>query len=130
MESRVYEALRLLTDDLSRGVSIEEVARSVNLSSSRFHHLFKAEVGISPARYRKQQRLLLARHLLETTFLSIKEIILRAGFKDRNHFSRDFKKVLGLAPSKYRTQHLVSKQEGSTTSDSRIGHISAGTVPK
>jgi AraC family transcriptional regulator, arabinose operon regulatory protein len=64
----------------------------VFLSPSRLAHLFKAETGVSPMRYLKTQRMQKAKLLLETTPLSIKEVMIYVGVNDKSHFIKDFKK--------------------------------------
>jgi AraC family transcriptional regulator, arabinose operon regulatory protein len=111
MEPRIYRAIRLMTDNLCREISLDELAQSLNLSASRLRHLFKDETGLSPVQYLKAQRMQKAKTLLETTFLNLKEVMYQVGFTDRSHFVRDFKKAYGLAPLQYRNQHLIAKQE-------------------
>lgn len=55
------------------------MAAKVHLSASRFGHLFGAEMSVSPARYVKTLRLVRAKELLETSFLSIKEVMVSVG---------------------------------------------------
>jgi AraC family transcriptional regulator of arabinose operon len=105
MEPRIQRVVLLMTDELRRDVSIKELAQSVNLSSSRLRHLFKDETGLSIKQYLKAQRMQKAKELLESTFLSIKEIMPRIGIKDKSHFTRAFKKLYGLSPAKYRSQY-------------------------
>jgi two-component system response regulator YesN len=100
-----------MTDELRRKVPIKELAQSVNLSASRLRHLFKDRTGLSPTQYLKVQRMQKARELLENTFLTVKEIMLRVGVRDKSHLTRDFKKVYGLSPSKYRSQYLRETEE-------------------
>jgi AraC family transcriptional regulator, arabinose operon regulatory protein len=114
MEPRIYRAIRLMTADLRREISLDELAQSLNLSASRLRHLFKDETGLSPVQYLKAQRMQKARELLETTFLNVKEVMLKVGFTDRSHFVRDFKKACGLAPLQYRNQHLIAQQQKSS----------------
>lgn len=111
MEPRIYKVVHLMLVDLNREVSVDDLAQLVNLSPSRLRHLFKEETGVSPAQYLKSHRLLKAQQLLETTLLSLKEIMHRAGFRDRSHFMRDFKKAYGLPPLQYRNQHLLAQQK-------------------
>lgn len=111
MEPRIHRAIRLMTVDLRREMSLDELARSLNLSASRLRHLFKDETGLSPVQYLKAQRMERAKELLETTFLSVKEVMLQVGVKDKSHFIRGFKKVYGLSPSQYRTRYLMAKQK-------------------
>lgn len=63
-----------------------------------------------PIQYLKVLRMERAKHLLETSFLSVKEIAHIVGVNDESHFVRDFKKTYGVPPTSYRTafnrQHL------------------------
>lgn len=57
---------------------------------------------MSPIQYLKFLRMEQAKYLLETSFLSVKEITHRVGLNDESHFVRDFKKVYGAPPNRYR----------------------------
>jgi AraC family transcriptional regulator of arabinose operon len=105
MDTRVRQAIDLLSEDLSLDVDIEALARSVNLSSSRLRHLFKDETGVTPAQYLKRLRLERARELIDGSFLRLKEVMPQVGISDESHFVRDFKKKHGLPPIKYRYRH-------------------------
>lgn len=102
MDKRVETVIALMKDDLRRARSLSKMARSVNLSTSRFYYLFKAEIRMPPARYLKIVKMQAAKDLLETTFLSVKEIVALAGFNDESHFVRNFKKLYGVTPSEHR----------------------------
>jgi transcriptional regulator GlxA family with amidase domain len=102
MDPRVRQAVDLLSEDLSRPFNLDVLAASVNLSASRLRHLFKSEIGLTPAQYLKRLRIEGARELLEGSFLRLKEVMLRVGVRDQSHFVRDFKKAHGLPPIKYR----------------------------
>jgi len=92
----------LMKVNLHRKLLATEMAQWVRLSPSRFAHLFKAEIGTTPASYLKAVRLQTGRELLETTFLSIKEITSKVGFTQTSQFVRDFKKRYSLTPTQYR----------------------------
>ena len=76
-------SIALMKERLHRQLTLEELARAVTLSPSRLRHLFKVEVGMSPAKYRKMLRLQRARELMDTTSLSIKEIRNTVGLPDK-----------------------------------------------
>lgn len=95
--------------NLRRELTLGELAQSVNLSTTRLHHLFKAEMGGSPAKYLKWLRMRQAQELLETTALSVKEIMHAVGIKDESHFVRDFEMACGLTPARYRAHYLSAK---------------------
>lgn len=113
MEPRIHRAIRLMTVDLGREVSLNELAQALNLSASRLRHLFKDETGVTPAQYLKARRMQRAKELLEATFLNVKEVMLKVGVKDKSSFVRDFKKFYGLSPSRYRFQYRdFTRREG------------------
>lgn len=111
MEPRIHRAINLMTADLRREIQIDKLAHTLNLSASRLCHLFKEETGLSPMQYLKAQRMQKAQELLQTTFLNVKEVLLKVGVKDESHFLRDFKKKFGLSPSQYRVQYLKTEQK-------------------
>lgn len=102
MDPRVQVVSVLMKNGLHRNISLNEFAASVNLSLSRLHHLFKAETGTTPAQYLRALRLEKAKELLTDTLLSIKQIMMSIGIRDRSHFEREFKRMYGLTPSQYR----------------------------
>jgi transcriptional regulator GlxA family with amidase domain len=120
MDQRVQAVISLMERKLRRDLSLEEMARSVNLSSSRFRHLFKAETGMSTGQYLKRLRMREAKRLLETTFLNMKQIMNRVGVRDRGRFARDFKKVYGLTPTQFRERRL----SGPPAPDEHVGEPS------
>jgi AraC-like DNA-binding protein len=54
-----------------------------------------------------------AKILLETTFLSVKQIMTEVGLSDESHFVRDFKSAYGESPTKFR--HSLDIRNGPRT---------------
>jgi len=102
MDSRIQNLLTSIGTDSARPFCVTSLAKDINLSASRCHLLFKNNVGTSPLKYIQNLRLERARRLLETTFLSVKEIMLVVGINDRSYFGRVFKKAYGLTPVAFR----------------------------
>lgn len=102
VDRRVQIALVLMAENLLRKLVIQDIAALVNLSPGRLAHLFKDEMGVSLQQYLTQLRLAKARHRLESTFLSIKEIAASVGFASVTQFTNSFKSVHGTTPSEYR----------------------------
>jgi|SRR5947208_2179114 len=121
MDSRVAQVIALMSDDLQRGFPLRKMAESVNLSPTHLCGLFKVEIGMPPARYLRQLRMNNARHLLATTFLSIKEVMIEVGFTDESHFVRDFKRLYGKTPTQYRREVLPAQPKGKLESARKIG---------
>ena len=117
MDQRVDKVLQMMRDDLRQEQSLAGLAQSVNLSVWRLSHIFRSDVGMSPIQYLKFLRMEKAKYLLETSFLSVKEITHRVGLNDESHFVRDFKKVYGLPPANYRLLFKDGQLSGSDEKD-------------
>ena len=104
MDKRVEKIIQMMREDVRGELSLAELAQSVNLSVWRLCHIFKLEVGMPPIRYLRQLRMERAKDLLESSFLSVKEIAYQVGLNDESHFVRDFKSTYGHSPALYRSQ--------------------------
>lgn len=106
-----------LNTSYQEGLSVEDIARGVNLSSSHLTHLFKTEVGVPPLQFLKSVRMRKAKELMETTFLSVKQVMNRVGVKDKCHFARDFKRVYGLTPRQYMRTVSLDLRKATSASE-------------
>jgi len=102
MDSRVRAVIEMLQARPEHQFTIAELARAVNLSPGRLAHLFVQEIQLSPLQLSRRLRFERARSLLESSFLSIKEIMHTVGISDKSHFAKDFKRIYGVQPTKYR----------------------------
>ena len=102
MDRRVQAVINYMLEDLTQPLRLEELAHSVNLSASRLQHLFKADTNMTATQYLRFLRMEEARKLIESSFLTTKEIMYKVGIKDESHFVREFKKSYGLPPASYR----------------------------
>ena len=101
-DARIQRALDLIRQAFDRDFAVSELAWHVGLSNSHFHRVFRAEMGMSPAKYLHDLKLCEAERLIRTTVLPVKDILSVVGLTDRSHFLRTFKQVYGLSPSLYR----------------------------
>ncbi len=97
-DPRIAFVIALMEKHRARPLSVGELAQAVNLSPSYLTRLFRTELGVSPARYDREARLDLARDLIDTSFLTVKEVMAAAGWSDPSHFCREFKRKFGEAP--------------------------------
>jgi len=96
----IAKAVELLRKDFDRPLRIEEIARQLGMSSSGFHHHFKAITDMSPLQFQKQLRLQEARRLMLGESLDAASAGFRVGYYDASHFSRDYKKQFGIPPAR------------------------------
>ena len=104
-DPRIQRALELLQQNYAhRNDDVAMTLNTLNLSASRFRHLFKEELGISPHHYLLCARLYRARELFENSFLRVKEIAALVGVNDLSHFVRDYKMFFAETPTQTRTR--------------------------
>jgi len=108
LDKRVEKIIQMMRDDVRGELSLSEFAQSVNLTVWRLCHIFKSDVGMPPIRYLRLLRMERAKDLLESSFLSVKEIAFQVGLNDESHFVRDFKATYGFSPALYRS-HFKNK---------------------
>ena len=111
-----------MREDVRGELSLAEFAQSVNLSVWRLCHIFKSDVGMPPMRYLRGLRMERAKDLLESSFLSVKEIAYRVGLNDESHFVRDFKSTYGSSPALYRSHFRQNGGGESHNADSHNGN--------
>lgn len=102
IDQRIEEACQFLSRNLAEEVNLEEIARHVCLSPSRLAHLFREQLGVNIIRWREDQRMILAKHLLQSTCSPIAKIASLVGYDDQMYFSRVFRKRVGTSPSEFR----------------------------
>ncbi|RMD75108.1 MAG: helix-turn-helix domain-containing protein [Lentisphaerae bacterium] len=100
---RLQQMLQWLREHLAEPVTRRDLARAFGLTPEYINYLFRQHLGLSPGEILKRERVNRAAHLLLTTSLSIHDIALATGFADSLYFSRVFRSVMGIPPSRYRT---------------------------
>jgi transcriptional regulator GlxA family with amidase domain len=116
VDRRITWAVGHMHRHLAAPITIPELAALVNLSPSRFRTLFSDQIGTGPSQYLQHLRLRRARLLLERTFLSVKEVMGLVGYNDPSHFSRDFRRFHGVAPSEFKGHGAVTALPQRTSS--------------
>jgi transcriptional regulator GlxA family with amidase domain len=96
------EVQRFAVENPDADLSVEAMAQRAHLSPRHFARSFRAEVGITPARYVERVRLEAARRHLEDTTDPVGAIALACGFGSPETMRRLFLRTLGVAPAEYR----------------------------
>ncbi|MEK6265075.1 MAG: response regulator [Clostridium sp.] len=102
----VYGSIPMVLEYLNKNyhhdISLNDVAKSVNLSYNYLSKVFKDEIGKSFIDYLTELRIEKSMKLLANQNISIKEICLKNGYNDPNYYSKAFKKITGMTPTEYR----------------------------
>lgn len=101
--------LNRLESNLQEPFDLESLAQEQGMSVRSYLRKFHDLTGISPLQYHNQLRIGRAKELLEKSDDSITEIGYASGYYDSSHFSRAFKKSVGLSPREFRK--LKRRQE-------------------
>jgi AraC family transcriptional regulator len=88
---------------LHQQMSLADLAASAGLSSFHFLRSFKGSLGSTPARYVMDRRMERARYLLKVSKITVSEVGISVGFEDVSHFSRAFRRAMGITPSAFRS---------------------------
>lgn len=102
LDPRVHAALDHASARLDRRLAVAALARVAGLSPSRFAHLFRAQLGVTPLAHLERLRIDRARELLLMTGRSVADIGEACGFPDPTWFARVFRRHAGMTPRAYR----------------------------
>jgi len=86
---------------MGQTLSVEDLARAARCSVASVHRLFNAYESLSPGRWMARARAESAARLLRTTTLTVREVGEKVGLGDPFHFSRFFKREMGVSPRAY-----------------------------
>lgn len=92
----------ILQDSFSDQLTLVNIAHSVNVHPMHLVRAFHRHYHCTIGEYVRKLRIEYACRQITVTRDSLAEIAVKAGFYDQSHFSRSFKKVMGLTPSAYR----------------------------
>lgn len=100
--SDVSGAQAFMLENLTKSLTLEEIAASAGMSKFHFSKRYKALTGYSPIKHFLNMKVEHACVLLDGTDLKVSEIAARLGFEDPLYFSRLFRRVIGQSPRAYR----------------------------
>ncbi len=96
------EAQRHVVENVASELSVEALAARAHMSPRHFARAFRAETGVTPARYVERVRLEAARRLLEETSEPISAVAAACGFGTAETMRRVFLRAVEVGPAEYR----------------------------
>jgi AraC family transcriptional regulator len=100
---KLRTVIEYIMENLEGSPTLEQMAALVHISPYHFARQFKAATGVPPHQYVVARRVERAQHLLRRDDkLGLAEVALRVGFSDQSHFSRHFKRIVGVTPRQFR----------------------------
>ncbi|MCX7773534.1 MAG: response regulator [Clostridia bacterium] len=102
ISSLIEKADKYLQENYAEEITLEDIARVVNLSPYYFSRFYKEESGVNFIDRLITIRIDKAKQYFEKTDLSLKEVSRMVGYADPNYFSKLFKKVTGFTATEYK----------------------------
>ncbi len=103
----VEKAKRFISFHLNEDISLNIIAKNLNVNPSYLSRIFKQREGVNITDYINSERIKEAQRLLLDENYKISTIAFTLGFGSIQHFNRVFRKFLGCSPKVYRRSKLV-----------------------
>ncbi len=111
----VSRAVRYIEENYSDpSIKVAQIAKQVNVERGYLYSLFMKYLNLSPQEYLMKFRLTKATDLLNHTELPVDKLALSCGYQDPVTFSKAFKKMFNVPPSRYR---VMSRMNMTTISE-------------
>jgi len=101
-------ARRYMDSNFQSPLTLARISSRAGTSPSYFCRKFKTRYGVTPITYLRNLRLARACYLLEHTDLPLSDIIAQSGFFSIPYFCKEFRKLKGTSPIRFR--ELCRKQ--------------------
>ncbi len=111
--SRLIPAMKFMSEQFSRGPTLTEISRTVNLSPFHFHRRFTELLGLTPKQFMLNCQIHDAKAELLSGEKELVQIAKSCGFAHQSHFTSRFKQATGLTPTRWRRM----AQERNAVSD-------------
>ena len=104
---RMSQVMDHIAEHYADSLDISSLATIAGLSISQFDRRFRNAFGQTPSQFLIRYRLTRASQQLVQTNHTISRIAQDSGFYDHSHFTREFRKLFGLSPGRYRRAHTL-----------------------
>lgn len=104
---------KYIKDNITRKLTLHDLAKNLHCSTVTLTEHFKREFGITINDYIVRKRMDLAEKLLLTTNKPLREVAVLTGFADVEYFSRTFKKYHSISPASWRRERGKTKNDNT-----------------
>jgi transcriptional regulator GlxA family with amidase domain len=99
---QVRQAQDLMFEQLDRPLQVTGIATRLGMSPTQFNKAFKNCAGITPYGWHLRRRIVRSASLLQNETLTLAEIAIACGFSDQSHYTKAFRRLLGITPGRWR----------------------------
>jgi AraC family transcriptional regulator len=102
-ERKLRASIEYIEEHLDSELTLDSIAAVAHLSPYHFARMFKTSTGLPPHQYVITRRVERAKRLLrDGGDLTLAQVAARSGFWDQGHFTRHFKRLVGVTPKRFR----------------------------
>lgn len=103
-DTRIGMVIRHIKQHLTeKNMTVEGLAKLVQMSTSTFHRKFKDTLGVSPVEYINTEKIKFAKRLMKSNRrMFISEVAYKSGFNNVSYFNRQFKKIEMITPQQFK----------------------------
>jgi len=100
--ARLNRVVDFIRQECSRELRLWELSHLAGMSPHYFCQLFKQSTGLSPHQYVLRQRIERAKEYLRNSRLTASQAAEATGFADQSHFTKVFRRIVGVTPMQFR----------------------------
>lgn len=101
----VKKAVEYIKLNKFQKLTVKQIADNCNVSSDYLSHIFKDITELTLLQFIESIKMNEAMTMITSSDLNINQIAYKLGYNDSLYFSKKFKKIFGVSPSKYRKQN-------------------------
>ncbi len=98
----IQKAINYIKEHYNEGITLEELARKLEITPEYLSTLFKREMGVNFSIFLRRFRISHAKRLLKGTDMKVYEVAEAVGYGDEKYFARVFREEQGMSPNEYR----------------------------
>jgi AraC-like DNA-binding protein len=99
---RIKPSIDFMNENIHSPLSLADIAARAHLAPTYFHKVFRELFQSTPLAYLTRRRLDVARQLLSSTSLPVKEVAHRVGYDNEFYFSRLFRRHFAMPPRDFK----------------------------
>ena len=109
-KSFVQEMTAWVEENLGQDITVDQMADHFNLSLRNLYRKFNSLDLLPPKDFIKERRMERVARLLQTTDMTVQEVIYECGFNNRAHFYKEFEKKFGMTPKAFRGERKTKDE--------------------
>jgi len=124
---RLNKLKQFIEHNVSRSISLRDMADAVGLSRMHFAAQFRIATGLRPHEYLLLQRVEQAKCMMLETETPLVEVALSVGFQAQAHFSTVFKRFTGRSPARWRREYQLGCMPLEDFARASPGHMTSNS---